>query len=361
MEGSATPSQAPYLPAVRALVVGLGLLALAYFLAAPLVHYAAIVACGLLLAVAIATPAAALSRRTPVPYRASVAIVVLTVLGLLVGFFAWTGPQVVEQVRDLDQEVQTGIENAREWLDSSDAGRGVSERVEELDSEMGGAGSDMASSVGHGLSAGIDALTGVAIVIFLGLFVAISPRLYARGLLKLAPPPRRARLDEVGHAAIKTLRSWLAARLFLMALIGTAFGIGLAVLGVPLAIPLGVLTGLLAFVPYVGAVLSVVPAMAVAFTAGPELALQVLALYVALQLIESYVLDPIVEARAVSLPPALVLLAQVVSAVWFGAIGVIIATPLLVVVVVAVRMLYIEDRLGDREPDVDAEGSAPKG
>lgn len=358
MSDPATPSTADYRPAARTIVLGLGVLAALYFLAAPLVHYAAIVACGLLLAVAIATPAAAISRRTKLPYRASVAAVVIAVLALATAFFAWSGPQIVEQVRDLDEAVRTGIENARGWLASSEVGRTISDRLGELDSEIAGASSEMIGSLGRGLATSVEALAGVAIVLFLGLFLAIAPHEYERGLLRLVPPARRARLQEVGRTAIVSLRSWLAARLLLMTVIGAAFGIGLALLGVPLAAPLGVLTGMLAFIPYVGAILSIVPAMAVAFAVSPELALQVLALYAGLQLVETYVLDPLVEARAVELPPALVLLAQVLSVVWFGALGVLIATPLLVVVVVAVRMLYVEDRLGDRAPQRDEETPA---
>ena len=343
--------------AARTIVLGLGALLLLYHLAAPLAHYAAIVAAGLLLAVALSSPAGWLSKRTKLPYRAAVALVVTVLLGVIVAFFAWTGPLIATQVEDLDEAVRDGIERARAWLTTTPFGRGIGERIDEASGELGDP-SDMLGSVQRGLARGVSVIADIAIVIFVGLFVAFGPSQYFEGALHLVPPERRPRLREVGRSAIHTLRVWLGARLILMTAIGVTFGIGLAILGVPLALPLGVLAGMLAFIPYLGPVLTLIPAIAVAFVDGPDLALKVLALYAALQVVESNVLEPLVEARAVHLPPALVLLAQVLAVVWFGAIGVLIATPLLVVVVVAVRMLYVEDRLGDHTVEAD-DGTRP--
>lgn len=93
------------------------------------------------------------------------------------------------------------------------------------------------------------------------------------------------------------------------------------------------------------------PALAVAFTEGPSKALQVLVAYLVIQFVETNLLDPLVEARAVRLAPAMVQIAQVLAVVWFGPGAVLYATPLLVVAVVGVRMLYVEDRLGEPPPE----------
>lgn len=334
--------------AARTVVLGAGALLLAYFLARPLAPHVSVLASGMLLSVAIWALAHGLSRRTQIPYRAAVAVVILIALGLLTALVAWTGPLLAEQLAELEDAVRRGVANAREWLERTDVGREALVRGRQLVSSLGGG---VVGGVATGVRTGFEVITGALIAVLLGVFIAVSPRRYVDGALRLLPPARRPRVREVIEVSIATLRSWLAARLLLMGVIGAAFGVALAILGIPLAFPLGVLTGVLAFIPYVGAALSVLPAIAVAFAEGPDKALQVLLVYVVIQLAETYLLDPIVEARAVRLAPAMVLLAQVIAVVWFGPVAVLYATPLLVVVVVAVRMLYLEDRLDDHAPE----------
>jgi predicted PurR-regulated permease PerM len=132
-----------------------------------------------------------------------------------------------------------------------------------------------------------------------------------------------------------------------MSLVGILTALGLWLLGVPLALILGLIAALLEFVPYIGTILSAVPAILLALLQGPMQALWVVLLYFVIQSIESYLLTPLVQQRVVSLPPALVLAAQVLMGVLFGAWGIILATPLTAALLVLVQMLYIEDILGD--------------
>jgi len=349
--------------AARMLVWGAGGLVVAYLLLRPLVAHVSVVASGLLLAVALWALGRALARRAHLPYRVAVVLVVVIVTLLLSALVAWTGPLLAEQLTELEDAVRRGLANAQAWLESTEVGRDVLGRARRaVASVSDGAGGrvigGVAGGVVTGVRTGFEVLTGAAVAVLLGVFIAMSPRRYVDGALLLLPRERRERVREVVRAAVSTLRSWLAARLLLMIVIGAAFGVSLAILGVPLALPLGVLTGVLAFIPYVGALLSVLPALAVAFTEGPQTALQVLVVYAVIQLAETYLLDPLVEARAVKLAPAMVLVAQVVAVVWFGPVAVLYATPLLVVVVVAVRMLYVEDHLGEPAPERAEE---PKG
>jgi len=339
--------------AARTVVLGAAALVAAYLLLRPLVGYVSVMATGLLLAVALWAMARVVARWTHLPYRAAVVGVILVVLGLLTALVAWTGPLLAEQFTELADAVRRGVANARAWLEETAIGRDLVVRARPFVSALsgdGGAGS-VIGGVASGVFTAVEVLTSVAVAVLLGVFVAISPRRYVSGALRLVPPARRARMLEVITASVSTLQAWLAARLFLMVVIGVAFGTALAILGVPLALPLGVLTGTLAFIPYVGALLSALPAIAVAFVEGPRKALEVLVVYVVIQFAETYLLDPVVEARAVRLAPALVLIAQVVTVVWFGPIGVLYATPMLVVAVVAVRMLYLQDYLGEPEPE----------
>jgi predicted PurR-regulated permease PerM len=139
-----------------------------------------------------------------------------------------------------------------------------------------------------------------------------------------------------------------------MVTIGVMVGLGLWLLGVPFAFALALIAGLLEFIPYVGPILSAVPALLVALAETPELALYVLMLYIGVQSIEGYVLQPLIQERAVYLPPAVLLLAQLVLGILVGALGVMLATPMTAAVFVMIRMLYVQDVLGEpaAEPKV---------
>jgi predicted PurR-regulated permease PerM len=137
-------------------------------------------------------------------------------------------------------------------------------------------------------------------------------------------------------------------RLFSMTVLGIITAVGLWLLGVPLAVALGFLAGIMIFVPYIGSIASAVPAVIIAASTDLMLAVYVIALYLGVHLVEGYILVPLVQRRAVHLPPALTLSAQVILGVLAGFIGLVFATPLLAAGLVMVRMIHIEDILGDR-------------
>jgi predicted PurR-regulated permease PerM len=196
-------------------------------------------------------------------------------------------------------------------------------------------------------STSLGLLTDVVIGFFIGLFLAAQPQVYLTGLLRLLPREKRARAREVLHAIAYTLKWWLIGQFTSMSIVGFLFALGLWLLHVPLALTLGLLAMLLAFIPYIGPLLAAVPAVLFALTQSPTRALYVLVLYTAIQLIESYVLTPLIQRQAVLLPPVLTILAQVLLGVFVGGFGLMLATPLVATVLVLVKMLYIEDILGE--------------
>lgn len=191
------------------------------------------------------------------------------------------------------------------------------------------------------------ALGGVVVTIVLGIYIAVDPGLYKHGLLRLFPPPKRPRMREILEALWATLNGWLIGRGFSMLVIGIGTGIGLWLIGLPMALALGLLAFAVTFVPYVGPLLSVLPAVLVASSMGRSELLWVLALYGGLQFLETYLLTPLVEHHAVEVPPALSIGAQLAGGVLFGALGLLFATPIAAVAMVLVKMLYVEDTLGE--------------
>jgi predicted PurR-regulated permease PerM len=134
-----------------------------------------------------------------------------------------------------------------------------------------------------------------------------------------------------------------------MLIIGVLTTAGLSILGVPLALSLGIFAALLTFIPNFGPIIAVLPAVLFALVESPTKALYVLALYIGIQMIESYLITPLIERETVSLPPVLTIFFQIFLGVLVGGLGLILATPLLTVIIVLVKMLYIEDILGDKD------------
>ncbi|CAL94379.1 AI-2E family transporter [Azoarcus olearius] len=196
--------------------------------------------------------------------------------------------------------------------------------------------------IGGLFSTTLGAIAGFFIVMFIGLYGAVSPQTYRDGLLYLVPRDSRERAAEVMDEVVDTLRNWLLGTFIKMVVVGTAVTIGLWLLDIPLALALGLIAFALEFAPYVGPVLAALPAVLVALALGPQQALSVVLLYLGVQAAENYVLSPLVDLRSVKLPPALTIAAQVLLGALLGALGVMFATPLTATGVVLVRMLYVE-------------------
>lgn len=145
-----------------------------------------------------------------------------------------------------------------------------------------------------------------------------------------------------------TLWKWLIGKGVSMLFIGLATWLGLSLLGVLLALTLGLIAGLLSFIPNFGPILSAAPALLLAFINIPASAVSVMVLFVVVQVIESYLLTPMIERKTVEISPVLTMLAQIALLTLLGVVGLLLATPILAVVVVLVQMLYVEDFLGDR-------------
>ena len=169
---------------------------------------------------------------------------------------------------------------------------------------------------------------GLVLVLVLGVYLAADPHLY-RGLVRLVPPAWRVRVDGALLASAQALSRSLPGQGISMLLVGSATAIGLAVLGIPLAVTIGVIAGVLAFVPFFGPIASGILAVLLAFMQGPQQALCVAGICIAIQQVEGNLLMPSVQRWAVSLPAVLGVSAAVIFGLLFGLPGVILATPLM--------------------------------
>jgi len=197
------------------------------------------------------------------------------------------------------------------------------------------------------LSSTVAVVAGLVLILVLSVYIGADPDTYHDGLMKLFPRPWRQRAGEVLSAMSVALRKWLVTQLIAMVVIGVVSTVVLLILGVPAAVPLGVIAGLLEFVPTVGPIMSALPAVAMGFVESPEKALAVLVAYIAIQQMENYLLIPFLMREGVDLPPALTIVAQALMALIFGFLGLLCAVPVLAATMVAVKMLYVQDVVGE--------------
>ena len=194
----------------------------------------------------------------------------------------------------------------------------------------------------------IQAVVTVVVVLVVGIYLAASPRLYTKGLLHLVPHPARPRVGQVLSEVGYVLKWWLLGQLVPMAVIGVFTALGLWLIGIPMWFLLGLLAALFNFIPNFGPVISFIPAALLALATGdPSKILWVALLYLIAQCLEGYVLTPLVQRKAVELPPVLTILGQVLMGILAGGLGVVLAAPLMAAAVVVVQMLYVQDALGD--------------
>jgi predicted PurR-regulated permease PerM len=278
----------------------------------------------------------------------SAPLVLLVMLAMFVLLFLLTWPTLREQFATIQQQLPPAIDGVQDWLDRQIAavmgsmGATDSEIRNELRSRMS---SELGTVIGGALpllNTAVGAVSGVALVVVAGMFIAISPRTYMRGIIVLVPRSRRRRAGEVLPQAGVALVQWMKGTAIGMAVVGTVSAIGLTLIGVPASLALGVIAGLLEFIPYIGPALSFVPATVVALAISPEKALWVIGLYALVQGLESNLLMPLLMKQMVKLPPALTLLFQTLMATLFGFLGLILAVPILATGKILVEELYVE-------------------
>lgn len=302
---------------------------------------------GVLAAILLRAPADWLAQRFGWSEAWSLALVGAVLLGVLIAGGVLFGRGILSQALALVDRIPEIIEGFRKELGKSELGG----RLVAFADMSGMFSSGGVQVLGRGLGligSTFGVVANVLIVVFFAVFMAAQPRMYVEGALHLVARKKRDRVREVLYEIGRVLRRWLVGQTVLAVCVATLTGAGLVLLGAPFPFALALLAGLMEFVPYIGPFLAAIPAVMVAFANGPELALYVALLFIGVQLVESYVLAPLVQQRAVHLPPGAILFAQVLMGAIVGALGVAVATPLAAAVMVAVGMLYVEDALGDQ-------------
>ena len=276
----------------------------------------------------------------------AITLSIVLILGTFLGLVALFGSHVVQQV----QTLKATLPAAWKAVEAQLGDLGLGEQVKHFAQSIRAPGGGSFSAFGRTILSIGGGIADVLVVLVAGIFLATQPRFYLTGAVKLVPPARRQLALEAVSESERALRLWLRGQLIAMVVVGMLTGAGLWYLGMPSAFTLGLLAGVLEFIPFAGPILSMVPALLLALAVSPDLALWVLLLYFAVQQFEGYLLTPLVQQYAVDLPGVILLFSLIASGALFGTLGIILAAPLTVVLYVLVKRLYVIEALHTQTP-----------
>ncbi|MDO7843988.1 AI-2E family transporter [Sphingomonas immobilis] len=305
-----------------------GAIALVVLLIQPLL----IIFAGLVFAAMLDGGVRLLGKVLPIPRAWRLVIVVILTIAFIVGTGYLMGVQVAAQFEQLRVTLMVQATRLLGWA----SGLGLlPDHVDfnTIAEQAMGSFGKLTSWVGTA----IGAITSFVMIMVIGLFVAMEPRLYEAGLQWMIPSDSRREFAITIERMGKTMRSLLAGRLLGMALEGVMTGIALAFAGVPMALVLGIVVGVLAFIPNIGAIISGLMMVAVGFSAGVHTGVWAIIIYFVIQTFDGYVVIPMVARKTVDLPPALTLSTQILAGTLFGILGLALADPMTAMIKVALE------------------------
>lgn len=294
-------------------------------------------------------------RKTNMRYGLALFLILLIMVGLLYLMIMLIGPSMAQQVREISETLPRSLKNLRERIMETPMGQHIFDELpEDIGALLEGKGQVMSRIIGS-FSTTIGAIANFFIIIVTGIFLASSPGTYTKGFVRLFPLHFRPRLKEVMQKTQHILSLWMMAKLISMLVVGVFTAIGLQILGMPMAYALALIAALFSFIPNIGPYLALAPAVLIALMQGGNMFIYVLILYFGIQIVESYLITPMIEKKMVRLPPALTLFWMVLLGLLTGILGLIMATPILAALIVIIEELYVKDYLENEDNEKNTE------
>jgi predicted PurR-regulated permease PerM len=278
-----------------------------------------------------------LHRKLQLPRPVSLPVAIISTLLLLLLFFWFTGSRIQQQVTALSDTIPTAAAMLKEKISAHPVGRNVLEKM--TSGEQAGKAGAIARSF---FTSTFGVLGDIYVVVFLGIFFTASPRVYTEGILKLVPLLHRKQARDIMNRISGDLTRWLKGKLLAMLVVAVLTAIGLLIIGVPMIFALALIAGVLNFIPNFGPLLAMVPAVLVGLLEGPGTAALVAGLYILVQVLESNFITPQIQKKLISIPPALIITAQLFMGILTGGWGILLATPVTVMLIILVHELYIK-------------------
>ncbi|TSD67158.1 AI-2E family transporter [Inquilinus sp. KBS0705] len=285
-----------------------------------------------------------IERRTKWSRRLCMVISVagsFVILGMLLWFM---GTKIQSQVAVLSESLPNTINTAKAKLAETPIGQKV------LDYFAGDNTETMMVTAQKFFSTSFGVLGNIYLILFLGIFFTASPSLYKDGIVKLFPNRNKPLAKQVIDRTSLSLKGWLKGMMLSMVLITFMISTGLSIIGIPVALVLGLLTGLLKLIPNFGSLVAMIPGVLLALTIGPNTAIITALLYMLSQTIVSNIVTPLIQKKMIDIPPALTIISQVIMGTVSGVLGIILAVPLLAIIIILVDELYVKKINPDSAP-----------
>jgi len=296
-----------------------------------------LVLAGTLIAVFFRGMSGLIERKTKWNSKLSLAFSIIVTL-VIVGLLFWMmGAKVQAQAEELSKTLPSTIEKAKGELSKSTIGQKIIEKISSPETQKQGQ-----SIIQTFFKSTFGILGDLYVVLFIGIFFTVAPNIYVAGIISVVPEKGKAKAKDVLSKMGDHLKKWLKGKLFAMLVVFVLTSIGLVIMGIPRWLVLALIAGILNFIPNFGPLIAMIPAVLVGLMKSPADALWVAGLYILVQVLESNFITPLVQQRLISVPPAMIIIAQLLVAPLTGGWGLILATPLLVIIIVIVQELYIK-------------------
>jgi predicted PurR-regulated permease PerM len=297
----------------------------------------------ILIAIVLTLGAEPLRRWLKLPRAIALVISGLIIISIVGAAGYLFGMRAAAQLQEVLQLANQAVDSIRASLQSSNFGKLILSHVE-------GGNFSLANVVTGVFSVSLSFLTALVIAVFGGIYLAAQVGLYRDGLIQLLPHRLRANGAETIEDISNALRLWVLGQMIGMVLIGLLSTLATWLIGLPLPFALGLIAGLLEFIPYIGPILGAVPAVLVAATKGLDTVLWTITAYTLIQQAEGHLIVPLISREMVYIPPLVLILGILAITTLFGIQAVIFAAPIAVILFVAVKKLYVRDSLGDATP-----------
>ena len=308
-----------------------------------LIYVAALLAMGMAPLVRLIERGTARRFRRPMPHWIAPLLIFTGVLAGIAGIALMIVPTFASQTRELTATIPDWFTSAQQWL--IDHGL-LSEpmTLREALEQAPGATGDLATDVAVTAWGVVGGIVGAVTLLILTFYLLVDSRSLHAGFVRLFPRHRRARAGEVACEIVEKTSAWLGGQLLLSAIIGVSAAIALGLMGVPYFYVLALIAAVGEAIPVVGPLIAAVPAILVALTVSPGLAIGVAVFYLVQQQIENNVLVPKIMERQVGVSAVTVIVALLLGNAWYGAVGAILAVPTAAIVKVVFEALWREEQ-----------------
>jgi predicted PurR-regulated permease PerM len=277
-----------------------------------------------------------IQRRTKLVRKPAMIISIIGTF-IIVGVLCWfMGTKIQVQVAELSDKLPATISTAKAKLAETPLGNKI------LDAVSGNNSQKLMTTAQNLFTTGFGVLGDMYIILFLGIFFTANPSLYKDGILALVPENKKDLGTHIMNRISLSLKGWLKGMLLSMVLITVLIAIGLTIMGVPVALALALITGILELVPNIGSLIAMIPGVLLALTISTNVAIIVAIMYIVSQTIVANIVTPLIQKKMINLPPALTLISQLIMGSVSGALGIILAVPLLAISIILVDELYVQ-------------------